>query len=123
MTNRIQYFHVRRPSITVVQEGLSLERIGATGGLTVAYRTTPPSVVEGAVQVYEVAIARCRNDEHYNKRYGREIATDKLLAGKGELLAATEDTFIAELAKLIHKSAAKKNVRAGVRNGTVGGAR
>lgn len=110
MNNRIQYFHVRRPAVSILREGLALERIGATGGLTVAYRNT----LDG---VYEVAIARCRTDEHYSKKIGREQAGIKLLNGKGELLGATEDTFIAELTKYIHKSQYRKNVRAGVRNG------
>lgn len=116
MNARIQYFHVRRPAVSILREGLALERIGATGGLTIAYRATPGDV-DPSASVYEVAIARCRNDEHYNKDTGRKQAAFKLLQGKGILLAATEDTFVAELTKLIHKSQYRKNVRAGVRNG------
>lgn len=106
----VKFFHVRRPSVSILREGLALERIGATGGLTVAYR-------DSGHGVYEVAIARCRNDEHYSKSVGREQSAQRLLAGKVKLLAATEDTFIAELSKLIHSTAARKNIRAGVRNG------
>lgn len=116
MNNRIQYFHVRRPHVSILREGLALERIGATGGLTVAYRATPGDL-DPAASVYEVAIARCRVDEHYSKKIGREQAANLLLTGKGTLLAATESTFVAELAKLIHSTAARKNIRAGVRNG------
>lgn len=111
MTAKIQYFHVRRPSVSILKEGLALERIGAKGGLTVAYR----DVGDG---VYQVGIARCSPDDHYNKKLGRDTSLSKLLNGPNHIVQATEDTFVTELAKHIHgHHSLRKNIRAAVRNG------
>lgn len=112
MNTKIKFLHIRRPAISLRTDGMTIERAGPFGGITVAYR----DVGNGA---YEVAFARCRNNERYNKRTGRGEATGKLLSsaiytpGRKQVIeCAADESPLEQIAALVYASSAmRKNLR------------
>ena len=107
MNSKIKFLHLRRPALSLRMDGMVIERAGAFGGVTVAYR----DIGDG---VYAVAFARCRNDERYNKRTGRGEAISKLRSDKMReyIRGAANESPLERIAALVYASSAlRKNLR------------
>lgn len=114
MNTKIQFLHLRRPSVTLSTSGLVIERAGPYGGVTVAY-------VPFEDGVWHVAFARCRNDERYNKKLGREVAIANIATTMKavKIECGPEENPLEQIAQLVYaNSAMRKNLRAAVRNTT-----
>lgn len=111
-SEQIKFMHFRRPLVKVLPYGLVVERLGATGGVTVAYQKIGPTE-------YLVGFARCRVNEHYNKRTGRTVAYENMMKDPVLLVqpAWFEDSeyLKRELLDLALKSSVRKNLRPTVR--------
>lgn len=110
-TPRIKFLHIRRPSITLGQNGLTIERAGPMGGITVAYRNIDE-------QHIEVAFARCRKDERYTKKLGRDVAGQALLLKSQLISLEPGDDVMEVIAGLVYckRHGFAKNLRAAVHN-------
>lgn len=71
------------------------------GGHTVAFRTIGGNIVE-------YAVARCHENENFNKRLGRTIASGRLGRGRGTTIVAIDYTELTpgEVARLIDQRVA-----------------
>lgn len=109
MTN-IKFLHIRRPTVAVRRDGLTIERAGPFGGITVAYRAF------NDIGGYHLAVARCRNDERYNKKLGREEAAKKLMGDADWTMTCfnveKDESPLEYIAGYVYsKSALRKNLR------------
>lgn len=106
MNSKIKFLHLRRPAVSLRTDGMTIERAGPFGGVTVAYR----SFGNGA---HQVAFARCRNDERYNKKLGREMAMRNMLDGAPAVrIECADKSPLEQIAALVYGSSAmRKNLR------------
>lgn len=107
MNTKIKFLHIRRPAISLRTDGMTIERAGPYGGITVAYR----DFGNGA---HQVAFARCRNDERYNKKLGREMAIRNMVDGAPavRIECAADESPLEQIATLVYASSSlRKNFR------------
>lgn len=100
--NDIKFLHFRRPAITLGQQGMRIERAGSFGGVTVAYRDL-------GNDTYRIGIGRCRTNERYTRKLGRDAALNAF--EQFNHVITTQD-FMNEIAELLARGPAHKNLRA-----------
>jgi hypothetical protein len=108
ITQKIRYFHFRRPQIILGALGLK-SGVGACGGITVACRQTSQTT-------YKLGLARCRSNEHYTKSTGRVTAKRSLEEESWDLNLTNGAILYVELLELVTKfSEFKRSLRPLVR--------
>lgn len=104
MNAKIKFLHIRRPAISLRTDGMTIERAGSYGGITVAYC----NIGDGK---YQVGFGRCRNDERYNKKEGRKAAAIDWVE-RHRTIECVDESPLEQIAQLVYASSAmRKNLR------------
>lgn len=107
--NKIRFVHLMRPLVLIELNNLSIG-YARHGGLTAAY------VRNGSA--LRIAFARCRPNELFDKRIGRSVAMERLLADKVYTTAVERGEEFERIREIaLENSEVRNNLRAMVRRG------